>query len=173
MHNEINTAVEFIVRLLRSSEITVAQIEVFKASLKTSLSHKFASHWSPNEPMKGNAYRSILVTQGLIDPVLAQSAKAAGLASLNKRWFPSELIIWIDPLDVTYRIGDHGSVAALPIELSATKSLQSTSVLASNGPTNKEASLPPSPLPNPLSNKFLAETGSTATKDSPMPIEVR
>jgi len=176
MLNEINTAVEFIIRLLRSSGVTSAQTEAFKASLKASLSRKFASHWSPNEPMKGNAYRSILVTQGFIDPVLTQSAKAAGLVSLDKRWFPSELIIWIDPLEVTYRIGDYGSVAALPIEHSLPKTLPSTSSsnLVSRSEKNEEASMSPSPSPpSPVTDKFLSETASTATKDSPMPIEVR
>ena len=50
-----------------------------------------------------------------MDPVIAQAAETCGLASnLIHQTFPSELTMWIDPLEVSYRIGgDSGNICIL------------------------------------------------------------
>lgn len=49
-----------------------------------------------------------------MDPVIAQAGDGCGLASsLLHQTFPSELTMWIDPLEVSYRIGENGSICVL------------------------------------------------------------
>jgi len=115
MIQEITVEVDFIIRLLSSCKLDNDQKNIFHSTLLCSLSEKFSAHWDPSQPLKGNAYRSILITEGFVDPVILKSASMAGLSGIDKRWFPSELIIWIDPSEVTYRIGEKGSVANLSL----------------------------------------------------------
>jgi len=109
-------AVNFLTRLISSSSTTSAQRSSFHSALLASLISKFSAHWDPNQPLRGNAYRSILIAEGFIDPILIQAALISGLNGIDKRWFPSDLIIWIDPNEVTYRFGEMGSIAHLPLE---------------------------------------------------------
>lgn len=49
-----------------------------------------------------------------MDPLIGQAAEAAGLSSkFLHQIFPSELTLWIDPLEVSYRIGENGSICVL------------------------------------------------------------
>jgi len=49
-----------------------------------------------------------------MDPVIAQAGEACGLEpSVIHATFPSELTMWIDPLEVSYRIGENGSICVL------------------------------------------------------------
>jgi hypothetical protein len=49
-----------------------------------------------------------------MDPVIAQAGTAVGLpASYLHSLFPSELTMWIDPAEVSYRIGENGSICVL------------------------------------------------------------
>jgi len=49
-----------------------------------------------------------------MDPVIAQAGDGCGLSStLLHQTFPSELTMWIDPLEVSYRIGENGSICVL------------------------------------------------------------
>merc|ERR1712025_520610 len=49
-----------------------------------------------------------------MDPVIAQAAEVASLDSTQiHATFPSELTMWIDPLEVSYRIGENGSICVL------------------------------------------------------------
>lgn len=49
-----------------------------------------------------------------MDPVIAQAGDSCGLSpQLIHATFPSELTMWIDPLEVSYRIGENGSVCVL------------------------------------------------------------
>ena len=49
-----------------------------------------------------------------MDPVIAQAAEVASLDSTQiHTTFPSELTLWIDPMEVSYRIGENGSISIL------------------------------------------------------------
>jgi len=115
MKNEILAAVNFITKLMSHSSFTLDQENLFRSSLLSLMESKFSSHWDPTDPLKGNAYRSILLTENYLDPIIVMSSKLAGIVEIDRKKLPSELVIWIDPNEVTYRLGDNGSIAYLII----------------------------------------------------------
>merc|ERR1712044_75279 len=49
-----------------------------------------------------------------MDPIIGQAGEGCGLSStFLHSTFPSELTMWIDPLEVSYRIGENGSICVL------------------------------------------------------------
>jgi len=49
-----------------------------------------------------------------MDPLVHQAAVAAGMSpQFLHSIFPSELTLWVDPLEVSYRIGENGSICVL------------------------------------------------------------
>lgn len=49
-----------------------------------------------------------------MDPLIGQAAQRIGLSSQELfRLLPSELTLWVDPYEVSYRIGEDGSICVL------------------------------------------------------------
>ncbi|XP_062842549.1 protein BTG2 [Trichomycterus rosablanca] len=111
---EIKAAVSFICRFLRSSGVlTETQLQVFKECLQQALSDHYRHHWFPDRPQKGSGYRCIRINHEM-DPVIGRVACRVGLS--GERLFsllPRELTLWIDPYEVSYRIGEDGSICVL------------------------------------------------------------
>merc|ERR1711874_596554 len=85
----------------------------FRDCLIEVLRRRYRDHWFPEKPFKGSGYRCIRIN-GRMDPVIAQAGEGCGLSStLLHQTFPSELTMWIDPLEVSYRIGENGSICVL------------------------------------------------------------
>jgi len=77
------------------------------------LRRRYRDHWFPEKPCKGSGYRCIRIN-GKIDPIIAQAAEIVGMPTNTiHQTFPSELTMWIDPLEVSYRIGENGSICIL------------------------------------------------------------
>ncbi|KDR20562.1 protein BTG2-like [Zootermopsis nevadensis] len=115
MRLEIHSAANFLVHLLRlhHNGLTESQLEMFKSSLTDVLRRRYHEHWFPEKPTRGSGYRCLRIN-GKMDPVIAQAGVAVGLpASYLHRLFPSELTMWIDPAEVSYRIGENGSICVL------------------------------------------------------------
>ena len=116
MKLELHSASNFLVHLVRlsgRSTLTDAMLEKFRLSLVEVLRRRYRDHWFPERPFKGSGYRCLRVN-GRMDPVIAQAAEVASLdASEVHTTFPSELTMWIDPLEVSYRIGENGSICTL------------------------------------------------------------
>jgi protein Tob/BTG len=117
MKLELQSAANFLVHLIRLGRRNPAvgeqQLEKFKAAVVEVLRRRYRDHWFPEKPFKGSGYRCIRIN-GKMDPVIAQAAETCGLASnLIHQTFPSELTMWIDPLEVSYRIGENGSICVL------------------------------------------------------------
>ncbi|GLH07567.1 Protein BTG1 [Gryllus bimaculatus] len=86
---------------------------MFKRSLTDVLQRRYKEHWFPEKPTRGSGYRCLRIN-GKMDPVIAQAGIAVGLsASFLHSLFPSELTMWIDPCEVSYRIGENGSICVL------------------------------------------------------------
>ena len=116
MKVELKSASNFLVHLIRLSSrsaISDSLLEKFRLSLEEVLRRRYRDHWFPEKPFKGSGYRCIRIN-GRMDPVIAQAGEACGLSpQLIHNTFPSELTMWIDPLEVSYRIGENGSICVL------------------------------------------------------------
>ncbi|TRY70003.1 hypothetical protein TCAL_07331 [Tigriopus californicus] len=115
MKLELQSAANFLIHLIRLGRrnINEAQLEKFRLALVEVLRRRYRDHWFPEKPFKGSGYRCIRIN-GKMDPVIAQAGESCGLqATLVLSTFPSELTMWIDPLEVSYRIGENGSICVL------------------------------------------------------------
>ncbi|KAF0877078.1 BTG1 protein, partial [Crocuta crocuta] len=73
----------------------------------------YKHHWFPEKPCKGSGYRCIRINHKM-DPLIGQAAQRIGLSSQELfRLLPSELTLWVDPYEVSYRIGEDGSICVL------------------------------------------------------------
>jgi len=85
----------------------------FRVAIVEVLRRRYRDHWFPEKPCKGSGYRCIRIN-GKIDPIIAQAAEIVGMPTNTiHQTFPSELTMWIDPLEVSYRIGENGSICIL------------------------------------------------------------
>ncbi|KAM8930391.1 protein BTG1-like [Pelodytes ibericus] len=114
MKTEISTAASFITRLLKTSGVIEdVQLQLFCQSLQESLKDHYKQHWFPQIPCKGSGYRCLRINHKM-DPLIGRAAGHIGLS--HQRLFqllPSELTLWVDPFEVSYRIGEDGSICVL------------------------------------------------------------
>jgi len=118
MRQEVSSAVDFITNILRSNRnhrLNKSQLETFRSNLNKLLITHYEDHWFPNKPFKGSAYRCIRINnQNQVDPIVARAASSVGLHESDLILImPSELTLWIDPEEVSYRIGEEGSIGML------------------------------------------------------------
>lgn len=111
---EIAVAVAYLSRALA---VTAGRVEPsrFCTSLADALYRRFhAGLWFPGAPLRGSAARAIRVESGRLDPVLIAASAAAGLApAAIAAALPSSFTLWIDPGDVSVRVGGCPAVALL------------------------------------------------------------
>ncbi|ESO88805.1 hypothetical protein LOTGIDRAFT_69092, partial [Lottia gigantea] len=113
MKDEITSAAEFLTGLLKSSKVSKETVEKFHNILVQILCNRFHNHWFPEKPFKGSGYRCIRINHKM-DPVIKEAGEASGLHdSILNTYLPRELTMWIDPRDVSYRIGENGSIGML------------------------------------------------------------
>lgn len=112
MHIEIQVALNFVISYLYN-KLPRRRVNLFGEELDKALKLKFDGHWYPEKPFKGSAYRCLRVGSPL-DPVIENAARESGVdLSDIREHLPDELSIWIDPGEVSYRIGEKGSVKIL------------------------------------------------------------
>lgn len=114
MKPEIIAAVGFISKFLRTKGLMDdRELQTFNQSLQELLAEHYRHHWFPEKPSKGSAYRCIRINHKM-DPLIGQAADRIGLSSQQMfKLLPSELTLWIDPYEVSYRIGEDGSICVL------------------------------------------------------------
>ncbi|XP_026853920.1 protein BTG1-like [Electrophorus electricus] len=114
MKTEVSTAVNFVTSLLRTTGLlTEDQLQLFGLSLEEILLDHYQYHWFPQAPCRGSGYRCLRINHKM-DPLISKAACAIGLA--REQLFallPSELTLWVDPYEVSYRIGEDGSTCVL------------------------------------------------------------
>ncbi|XP_005529353.2 PREDICTED: protein BTG2 [Pseudopodoces humilis] len=111
---EIAAAVGFVSGLLRTRGcVSEQQLQVFSGALREALTEHYKHHWFPEKPFKGSGYRCIRINHRM-DPIISKAASQIGL-SLPQLYqlLPSELTLWVDPYEVSYRIGEDGSICVL------------------------------------------------------------
>lgn len=116
MQTELSVAVNYVVSHLYN-KLPRRRVDMFSEELINNLTSKFDGHWYPDTPAKGSAFRCTKVTgsNGVnLDPVFEEAAKASGLVVREViDLLPHELTMWIDPGEVSYRIGERGHVVVL------------------------------------------------------------
>ncbi|XP_068057492.1 protein BTG1-like [Anomalospiza imberbis] len=114
MSTEISTAAAFVTRLLRAAGgVGEEQLQRFCECLQEAMHEHYKNHWYPLMPSKGSGYRCIRIDHTL-DPLIGKAAGMVGLS--HKRLLqllPSDLSLWVDPFEVSYRIGEDGSICVL------------------------------------------------------------
>lgn len=114
MKLEISAAVGFIAKLLRTTgTMNERQLQTFSQSLQELLAEHYKHHWFPDKPCKGSGYRCIRINHKM-DPIIWKAANRIGLSNEQVyHLLPSELTLWVDPYEVSYRIGEDGSICVL------------------------------------------------------------
>ena len=115
MKLELLSAANFLTHLVRLAKRGVHEktLAKFRENLIQVLRRRYRDHWFPEKPFKGSGYRCIRIN-GRMDPVIGCAGDKSKLSStFLHSTFPSELTMWIDPLEVSYRIGENGSICVL------------------------------------------------------------
>ena len=117
---EIDSAAGFLSNILRTTmsgqsvRLTNEQMCQFRQTLVSAFRHRCDGHWFPERPLKGSAYRCIRIANRSLDRDVAMAGTAAGVPESQLRsLLPSELTLWIDPDEVSYRFGEEGSVGII------------------------------------------------------------
>jgi protein Tob/BTG len=114
MRTEISNAVNFLSNLIRNKNPSPSQLAQFQDALASRFAASFTDHWFPERPLRGNAYRCVRIVSNRMDKLIAAAGADAGLSEEYLRSaFPQELSVWIDPDEVSYRIGEDGSVGVV------------------------------------------------------------
>ena len=115
MKLELMSAANFLVYLVRLAKRNVpdSQLQKFNECLIKVLRRRYRDYWFPEMPYKGSGFRCLRINCKM-DPLVGQAGEACGLSSkFLHQIFPSELVLWIDPLEVSYRIGENGRICVL------------------------------------------------------------
>ncbi|XP_033647267.1 protein BTG2-like [Asterias rubens] len=126
MKAEVTSAVNFLTNLLRSNKDFVRQpvrLERFSQILINLVCEHYQSHWFPDKPFRGSGYRCIRINDMKMDPLIAKAGQLVGKqVDEMQLLLPSELTVWVDPDEVSYRIGEEGSICVLYDGVSKTTS---------------------------------------------------
>ncbi|XP_034167765.2 protein BTG1-like [Pangasianodon hypophthalmus] len=132
MKTEVSTAANFITSLLRMTGLLPEDhLHHFSFSLQEALLEHYEQHWFPQAPCRGSGYRCLRINHKM-DPLIGKAACAIGITQQKLfSLLPSELTLWVDPNEVSYRIGENGSTCVL---------YESTPSAVYTGTTDQEAS---------------------------------
>ncbi|KAF8950237.1 Protein Tob2 [Entomortierella lignicola] len=109
---EISCASDFLCRFLSASTSCTPQIiDDFKKETAALMQAKYTNHWDPQRPHYGNGYRAITSFGGKVDPLLCEAAQKSSLpVETLHQLIPNDLVLWVEPFNVSYRVGDHGTI---------------------------------------------------------------
>lgn len=142
MKLELLSASNFLVHLVRLSRrgVTETQLARFHDALIDVLRRRYRDHWFPEKPFKGSGFRCIRIN-AKFDPMIGEAGESAGLsAKFLHSIFPGELTLWVDPLEVSYRIGENGSICVLyEFQVGVTKEPWKPNLTQLNNSTNQRA----------------------------------
>jgi protein Tob/BTG len=111
MKKEIDVALDLLVSYVQHfGSIKEESIEEFRTKLQQNLLERYQGHWYPDKPIKGQAYRSLEFNKenDYSDVIVSQICNDSGFAP-NLLGIRHDLTLWIDPYEVTIRLGNHAS----------------------------------------------------------------
>jgi protein Tob/BTG len=109
MRREIHTATKFIGETFLKKQLPEPEALAFQERLTAILSERYEGHWHPESPEKGCAYRCLRWAEtSRPDESLIEAETLSNLSLKNI--LPRDLTLWIDPNEVSARIGETGSI---------------------------------------------------------------
>ncbi|KAF4073271.1 hypothetical protein AMELA_G00256760 [Ameiurus melas] len=107
MKEEIAATVFFVARLAKKhGKLERFHRERFAVALTSVLFETYKSHWYPEKPCKGQAFRCLRMNKAqLRDPVIDSACKQSGVV-YEDLGLPKEITIWVDPGEVSCRYGE-------------------------------------------------------------------
>lgn len=115
MKLELLSASNFLVHLIQLAQQNVDKLLLlkFRTCLIEILRRRYHGHWFPDKPFKGSSYRCIRINDKM-DPIIEQAGEVCGLSTnFLCQYLSYGFIMWINPLEVSYRIGENGRVYIL------------------------------------------------------------
>ena len=113
MRLEITSAANFLVHLM-GDNLKMKDKERFRKSLIQVLHRRYRGHWMPDKPFNGCGFRAIRIREGYFDGCVELACEEAYIPTAKvRKALPSNIMFWIDPFEVTYRIGDFGCLVEI------------------------------------------------------------
>ena len=110
---EIDVAINYLLSFCYS-KLDREKADVFKKDMARLLSRNYEGHWYQDCPQRGSAYRALLISPEILDPTLVEAMACNGIDVDNVRGqLPDYLTVWIDPCEVSYRVGERGDINSL------------------------------------------------------------
>jgi hypothetical protein len=104
MKLEIDAAAQWFAGYLCRYGLNTELADRFKNCLAKQLELKFQNHWYEDQPLRGNAYRSVTVDKrSKMDGLLEKAASEASVPDLSNQLGPLSFVMWIDPFEVAVR----------------------------------------------------------------------
>lgn len=155
MLEEINATASFIVNIVkrqpRHDELTQEKIDAFSAALVANMAERFAPTWDASSPLTGSANRCIRINFGYVDSVILDSAKSADIGDhVVRAVLPSDLTLWCDPQDVSYRFNERSPLFTIFSPKLTTRS----------SPPSISAPSSPTFISSPIMSKGVATVGA-------------
>ena len=118
MHPELISTANLIthtIRMTKNPLITESRLKHFRNNLYQLLERQFMNHWFPQNPNKGTGYRCIRIYEKNIDPFIVEAGKGLCNFDINllHETLPFQLIIWINPREVTFQVNQNMSTYVL------------------------------------------------------------
>ncbi|KAB5522640.1 hypothetical protein PHYPO_G00161820 [Pangasianodon hypophthalmus] len=107
MKEEIAATVFFVARLAKKhGKLERSCRERFAVAFTSVLFETYKSHWYPEKPCKGQAFRCLRMNKAqLRDPIIDRACKQSGV-HYEDLGLPKEITIWVDPGEVSCRYGE-------------------------------------------------------------------
>ena len=108
MRLEVMSAANFLVHLM-GNNLKMKDKERFRKSLISVLCRRYRDHWLPDKPNKGCGFRAIRIRKGYFDGCVGQACAEAHISTACvRKALPPNILLYIDPFEVSYRLGDLG-----------------------------------------------------------------